>query len=582
MNGSAGGDYLDGGDGNDQLHGLAGDDRLIGGAGADVLDGGQGSDDASYVGASGGVNVNLATGDGLAFEAEGDRLISIENLLGGNFNDWLRGSNTANWLSGGEGSDRLEGGDGNDQLLGGAGNDLLIGDGGADLLWGGDGADTMSGGAGQDVAEYTDSWGPVWIDLAAGKGYWSEAEGDALIGIENVSGSLGDDRLTGDVGANVLAGGGGNDLLRGGAGADRLDGGTGTDTATYYASAAGVTVDLASGTGSGGDAQGDTVIGIENLTGSSQGNDILIGTAGANTLAGWGGDDVLRGGAGADTLDGGAGSDTASYYTSAAGVTVDLTAGTAAGGDAQGDTLSGFEQLSGSQFNDDLTGAADTAALRGWGGDDVLRVGSGSTLTMVLDGGAGRDLLSFWGTSDEHALDLQAHSQFISIEDVHGGQGTDTFGGNGGANTLKGFGGNDTLFGHGGNDHLDGGAGTDVLLGGSGMDQMTGGGGSDNFWYLTASDSTSSAAGRDLITDFSPAQGDRIRLWQVDANTRLAGDQAFTFIDNRAFTGVAGQLHYWYDSGQTIVSGDTNGDKLADFAIALTGILTLWGFEFEL
>lgn len=126
VNGSAGGDYLDGGDGNDQLHGLAGDDTLIGGAGADVLDGGQGSDDASYVGASGGVNVNLATGDGLAFEAEGDRLIGIENLLGRNFDDWLRGSNAANWLSGDDGRDRLEGGDGNDRLLGGAGNDLLI------------------------------------------------------------------------------------------------------------------------------------------------------------------------------------------------------------------------------------------------------------------------------------------------------------------------------------------------------------------------------------------------------------------------------------------------------------------------
>ena len=71
--------------------------------------------------------------------------------------------------------------------------------------------------------------------------------------------------------------------------------------------------------------------------------------------------------------------------------------------------------------------------------------------------------------------------------------------------------------------------------------------------------------GRDLITDFSHAQGDRITLGTSTPTPRVAGNQDFRFIDNRAFTGVAGQLRYWYDAGQTIVSGDTNGDKFADF-----------------
>ncbi|KGM30054.1 M10 family metallopeptidase C-terminal domain-containing protein, partial [Inquilinus limosus] len=98
------------------------------------------------------------------------------------------------------------------------------------------------------------------------------------------------------------------DVLRGGAGADRLDGGEGADTASYHASSAAVSVDLSTGKGSGGDAQGDVLISIENLSGSS-GNDRLTGNAGVNTLQGWNGNDVLTGAGGRDTLTGGAGAD---------------------------------------------------------------------------------------------------------------------------------------------------------------------------------------------------------------------------------------------------------------------------------
>ncbi|KGM29976.1 hypothetical protein P409_35845, partial [Inquilinus limosus MP06] len=91
------------------------------------------------------------------------------------------------------------------------------------------------------------------------------------------------------------------------------------------------------------------------MTGSAF-NDTLIGDGGANVLAGGSGDDILHGGAGADTLQGGNGTDTADYAGSAAGVSVNLTAGTGAGGDAQGDTLSGIENLTGSGFADRLYG----------------------------------------------------------------------------------------------------------------------------------------------------------------------------------------------------------------------------------
>ncbi|MGL4964406.1 MAG: M10 family metallopeptidase C-terminal domain-containing protein [Inquilinus sp.] len=170
----------------------------------------------------------------------------------------------------------------------------------------------------------------------------------------------------------------------------------------------------------------------------------------------------------------------------------------------------------------------------------------------------------------------------ISIEDVSGSQGNDTIIGNGSVNLLNGFNGNDTIDGGAGHDLLDGGAGNDLLHGGSAMDQLTGGAGTDSFIFATTGESPSTAAGRDLITDFNHAQGDRIDLSLIDADTGAAGDQAFTYIGAALFTGVAGQLHTWIDAGKTIVSGDVNGDKVADFAIALTGILSPVAGDFVL
>jgi Ca2+-binding RTX toxin-like protein len=196
----------------------------------------------------------------------------------------------------------------------------------------------------------------------------------------------------------VLSGWVGDDVLRGGGGADTLEGGLGIDTASYYTSAAGVTVDLGAGTASGGDAVGDGLSGIENLSGSNTGNDILAGDAGANKLQGWGGDDVLRGGTGADTLEGGAGTDIASYYAAAVGVAVDLAAGTGSGGDAAGDVLTGIENLSGSNVGGDiLAGNAGANVLQGWNGNDDLAGAAGKD---TLTGGAGADDYRFTALGD--------------------------------------------------------------------------------------------------------------------------------------------------------------------------------------
>src|SRR5213078_1917485 len=108
------------------------------------------------------------------------------------------------------------------------------------------------------------------------------------------------------------------------------------------------TVNLATNVNTGGDAAGDSLSGIENITGSAY-DDTITGDANAN---------VLSGGAGADTLIGGGGTDTADYSASASAVTVNLTTNVNTGGDAQGDSLSGIENLTGSAYDDTLTGDA--------------------------------------------------------------------------------------------------------------------------------------------------------------------------------------------------------------------------------
>ena len=85
-----------------------------------------------------------------------------------------------------------------------------------------------------------------------------------------------------------------------------------------------------------------------------------------------------------------------------------------------------------------------------------------------------------------------------------------------------------------------------------------------------------------MIGDFSRSQGDRIDLTGIDANTWQSGNQAFTMIGSAAFSGAAGQLHYQHSSGRTIVEGDVNGDRVADFQVELVGRITLSSGDFVL
>jgi Ca2+-binding RTX toxin-like protein len=110
----------------DIINGLNGNDTLKGFGGADRLDGGNGIDTVFYGDSSAGVGINLATGRGVGGSAQGDTLISIENVFGSNFNDTLTGTSGANQLHGQDGNDVIKGGGGNDFLDGGNGNDILV------------------------------------------------------------------------------------------------------------------------------------------------------------------------------------------------------------------------------------------------------------------------------------------------------------------------------------------------------------------------------------------------------------------------------------------------------------------------
>ena len=237
-------------------------------------------------------------------------------------------------------------------------------------------------------SESTHASNPTTLDASAGE--------VTLYGLDRndtITGNSLDNAIFAGGGDDTVKAGLGNDYLDGGVGDDKLDGGEGTDTVAYSAAAGSVAVNLNTKvqTGTGADGN-DTLANIENVVGSGFA-DKITGSKVANVISGGAGNDLIDGGLGNDLLDGGLGTDTIIFTYIKTGVTVDLALTTAQNTVGAGtDTITGFENATGSRFGDTLNGSDARNVLRGGLGDDTL---DGKLGADTLFGGAGHDTFQF-------------------------------------------------------------------------------------------------------------------------------------------------------------------------------------------
>jgi Ca2+-binding RTX toxin-like protein len=525
LTGTAAADQLFGYAGNDTLIGNNGDDVLEGGAGADVLTGGIGVDTANYANSTAAVNVNLTTGVASGGDAQGDTLTTMEAVIGTAFNDTLASST------------------GGHTLQGGAGNDLYI-----------VGFSTVNvveeAGGGIDEVQATSTV----LSIAN----YANVENLSYIGTGNftgtgntennvITGGIGNDALRGGAGDDTLIGGSGNDTLFGGAGADNLQGGAGTDTASYADATSAVTINLKTGIHTGF-AAGDTFNSIEVIVGSNQAGDRIAGDANANSLDG--------GIGGGDIID---------YSSSSAAVNVNLTTKVASGGDAQGDTLAGFEAVIGSDFNDTLASSTDANVLQGGAGDDLYIIGF-STVDVIEAAGGGIDEVQATST----AISLATYDNVENLTYI----GTANFNGTGNAgdNKITGNVGNDNLHGGGGNDTLIGGTGNDTLQGGAGADNFQGGAGTDVVNYIDSTSGVSINLRTGVHAGIAAGDTyDSIELIQGSSyNDTIAGDAAgnnfdgYLGVDTIDYSGSSAAVNVNLTT-KVVSGGDAQGDTLTGF-----------------
>ena len=485
--GGPGADMVFGGAGDDTLKGDGGDDMLVGGPGADKFFGGAGSDmiyaDTNDTLIVGGISNSDGTGqmanDAATMDMDESGEMGAMDTLSFAKLTGKDGVNVTVNQDDGTGATALTGTTvitanikGIENLIGTSEVDSLTGDGGNNTIEGCEGGDTLSGGASEDTLSYASSDSLVSVTLLGTAGDTSpaarvargDARGDSATNFENVRGSAYDDDLTGDVNTNKLwgmdgddelVGGDGADTIEGGAGADELDGDNGNvsgqtrstdDVLSYASSSAGVSVNLAARSASGGHAQGDAIVSFESddgdndatttaiaatltdaasksgtevstfedLTGSKH-DDTLTGDYRMNVLSGGGGDDTLKGGGGVDHLVGGPGADTldggsstlpddantadvdeskmqhidwAVYRSAMEGVKVNLSTGKGEGGEAMGDTLRNIELVWGSTKDDTFIASEEADYIHGDAGEDTISYeesGSGVTVNLATN-----------------------------------------------------------------------------------------------------------------------------------------------------------------------------------------------------
>ncbi len=289
-----------------------------------------------------------------------------------------------------------------------------------------------------------------------------------------LNGGAGDDNLFGQDGNDTLVGESGNDILVGGAGVDRVFGGLGNDTIRYVVDSDGVDTIIDGG------ADTDTVELVANGGGQT-----LSVTYNGTAITVFEGNGALTSierftanlGGGTDTL----------VYTSAANLTVDLSAGTASGFAS----IAGIENVTGGAGADLLTGDTNANVLIGGAGNDTLFATVDNVRDTMNGNGGTSDTANYAAYTANLSVNLGAATivvggsgsttansdVLVAIENFTGGTGDDSITGNNAANVLRGGAGADTLNGGGGNDQIFGDAGNDVInytIGG-GADTVDGG-----------------------------------------------------------------------------------------------------------
>ena len=395
-------------------------------------------------------------------------------------------------------------------------------------------------------------------------------------------GTPGNDTITGTPAADLFdLDQGGTDTVSGGAGNDGFYFGATLTSADVVSGGADLDTLILQGNYSGGVTIGSGVTGIEALsflagTNSSFGDpgtnlyDYVITTSDANFAAGLqvkvnaapllAGEDftfdgsaetdakfLIYGGRGVDTLTGGAGHDTFFFADDR------LT---------PGDTVNGGPGYDGlflrGNYTIDFSAPGYTGLVTGV---ENVTVTSISDERYARGGGTEFDYnLTFADAQIAAGHTLTVNGSILLANEtlvVDAAQNAD--------GNIRIFGGasNDTLKGGGGDDFLSGGLGADILSGGSGGANNAGG--NDVFQYKSVAES----GGANVDQIFFFANGDRIDLTRIDANSGTAANDAFAFIGSSAFTGTAGELRATSVLDVWTVEGDTNGDGVADFKVVV-------------
>ena len=486
----------------DLIYGTHSDDLVITTDGADTIFGGDGSDTVSYEQESLVLDrrfyVDLESG--IAGYADkdspiinvsrdvADRLFSIENVVGGKYDDELYGDANANILNGNGGDDTLHGRGGDDILHTGTGDDVVDGGAGIDIAYlpgkfsdytltmieKADGtytvrlASTKHGAKSFNNVEYFQFEG----DLNTDQNTWPVYSlNNGVLTAVQISSTDQDDIIEGTVG---------NDFLAGGDGVNEIDGGTGVDTVTYESEGTAedrrFKVDLREGIAFFADKDAtkfrdedvaDRLVDIENAVGGMH-DDIIYGDDQGNALFGGAGDDVLFGRGGNDYIDTGSGNDI--VY---GGVGFDLVR---IPGNIADHVIS--ISIDGSKRVVDRSG--DNKEVKSLYGVEAIEFDDSIAIFDSLSGFS--ELIAKDGATinpDELTFEFDKIIGAELADQIRGNDKGNMIDGDGGDDIIHGLKGSDWLFGDEGNDKIFGGEGDDHIDGGDGDDEIHGGEGDD-------------------------------------------------------------------------------------------------------